>query len=129
LDKKDKELNMWIYVLLILGSVAISGSFLISDAYAWTLTVKLIEKPFGDDKAWVEVKGPDGFEEGYWYDWGDIKTGPSTATVNIEMSESSFPSGEQYQVCVSSKTLFNLIPNCARITHGSGDEIVRMSLE
>ncbi len=115
--------------MIVIGSVAVITPYLIQDISAWTLTIKLTDKPFGDDRAWIEVRGPDGYEAGSWYDWASIKTGASTASVSIYMSESDFPSGEQYQVCVSSKALFSLVPNCARGIHGSGDETIRMSLE
>lgn len=117
----------------LIGIFALSGFLLFGplmaeSANAWRLYVELTDKPFGDDKAYVKVKGPDGWEQYKWYNWASIKTGPSTGEVVWSLSESNFPSGEPYEVCVSSKAGFSLIPYCYYFTHGTGDEKVSVPL-
>src|SRR6476620_1167870 len=94
-------------LILLVGLVFIfgSGPALAESVFAWTLTIKLTDKPFYDDKAWVEVRGPDGYTKSSWYDWSSIKSGASTGQVSLNMPESSFPSGEPYEVCASSGDL------------------------
>jgi hypothetical protein len=107
----------------------IFGIVFIGNVFAWTLTVNLVDKPFGDDEAWVEVRGPDGYRDSAWYDWSSIKTGPSTGKVALTMPDSAFPSGEPYEVCASSGDLRPYVmPNCSSEFHSSGNEVVTKSL-
>ena len=117
------------FVLLALStSMLFFAPAMVESTNAWRLYVELTDKPFGDDKAYVKIKGPDGWEQYEWYDWASIKTGPSTGEVVWSLSESDFPSGEQYEVCVSSKAGFSLIPYCYYFIHGNGDEQVSVPL-
>jgi hypothetical protein len=101
------------------------GMISMGNAFAWTLTINLTDKPFGDDEAWVEVREPDGFVYIKWHDWSSIKTGASTGNVMLNMPEGTFPSGEEYEVCASSGDLRPyLSPNCSRETHSAGNEVV-----
>ena len=118
-----------IFPLLSILGIGMIGATGIGNVFAWTLTINVVDKPFGDDKAWVEVKGPDGYTKSQWYEWSTIKTGPSTGKVTMDMPENSFPSGEQYEVCASSGDLRPYVdPNCSREIHSSGNEAVTKSL-
>jgi len=101
---------------------------LLNNIYAWTLDVELTDKPFGDDRAFVKIRGPDGWENSKWYAWSNIKSGPSTGLVTWYLDESNFPVGEQYQVCVSSKLGFALFPYCYNFIHEYTHERVSVSL-
>ena len=117
------------YLLVGTALSMMFGMMFIGNVFAWTLTVNLVDKPFGDDEAWVEVRGPDGYRDSAWYDWSSIKTGPSTGKVSLNMPESAFPSGEPYEVCASSGDLRPYVmPNCSSEFHSSGNEVVTKSL-
>lgn len=104
-------------------------TILVGNVFAWTLTINLTDKPFGDDKAWVEVRGPDGYTDNKWYDWSSVKTGASTGKVTMNIPESGVPSGEEYEVCASSGDLRPYVdPNCSREFHSSGNEVVTKSV-
>jgi hypothetical protein len=112
----------------IVTSALIAAPLVAENVFAWILDIELTNKPFKDDSAYVKVQGPDGWENSQWYDWADIKTGPGTGLVSWSLPESDFPSGEKYRVCVSSKAVFALFPDCNDFIHGSGDEMVSVSL-
>jgi hypothetical protein len=89
----------------------------------------VIDKPFGDSSAYVEVKGQDGYDEGQWYNWSDIKTGINSGMVTLDLPDDSFPTGGQYKVCVSSKALLNaVLPNYRTLTHENDPTTVTVSL-
>ena len=122
---------MKVLTLLVLGFTftLLFGNTIAGNVFAWTLTINLTDKPFGDDEAWVEVRGPDGYTNSKWYDWSSVKTSASTGTVTLNIPESSVPSGEQYEVCASSGDLRPYVdPNCSRESHSSGNEVVTKSL-
>jgi hypothetical protein len=107
----------------------VMGPSLISKTYAFILNVRVVDKPFGDSSAYVEVKGPDGYDEGNWYNWVDIKTGITSGMVTLDLPDDSFPIGGEYKVCASSKVIFNaLIPNCHSLTYKSDPATVTVSL-
>jgi hypothetical protein len=90
------------------------GPSLISKTYAFILNVRVVDKPFGDSSAYVEVKGPDGYDEGNWYNWVDIKTGITSGMVTLDLPD---------------EVIFNaLIPNCHSLTHKSDPATVTVSL-
>jgi hypothetical protein len=126
------NINLRILILvLLLGftSTLFLGNTIAGNVFAWTLTINLIDKPFGDNEAWVEVRGPDGYTHSKWYDWSSVKTGDSTGTVTMNIPESGVPAGEQYEVCASSGDLRPYVdPNCSREIHSSGNEVVTKSL-
>ena len=86
------------------------------------------DKPFGDDRVLVMVKGPDGWVHDRWYDFASIKTGPATGEVSVNVPESGVPSGKTYEACVSSNFILSVLPSCKYFSHGSGDESITMSL-
>jgi hypothetical protein len=108
---------------------ALLTNLLVGNAFAWPLTIQLVDKPFGDDKVFIQIKGPYGYNERVYYFWTDINTSPTTASVTMNLPDSEFPSSSEYQVCVSTKeSLSFLLPNCYRGEHDSGGESIRVSL-
>lgn len=99
------DLKNVIYMITGITLTLLLTTISVGNVFAWTLTVNQVDKPFGDDNAWVEVRGPDGYRDSSWYDWSSIKTGASTGKVVWNMLESGFPSGESYEVCASSGDL------------------------
>ncbi len=118
----------WIYLICIVIAVAALGPSLIDKAFAWTLFIDLYNKPFGDDKAWVQVKGQDGWVDSAWYSWASIRTSNNAAMVTWDLPDSEFPPGSAYEVCVSSKEIALLFPTCITYTHGNSDESVSVPL-
>jgi hypothetical protein len=122
-------LNNWIYFILVFSTIVVLGPLLIEKASAFTVTVNLSDKPFGDSKVWIEAKGPNGYDHGDWYIWSSIRTGVETGTVTLNLPDSAFPTGEEYRICASSKAGFNLIiPNCVRSTITDGNAALDISL-
>lgn len=116
------------FLILMTILTLVVAPILLNNIFAWTLDVELKNKPFGDDSAFVKIRGPDGWTNSEWYEWSNIKSGPGTASVTWYLSENDFPVGEQYQVCVSSKPGFALFPYCYNFIHKYDHERVSVSL-
>ena len=59
----------WIYLIFITSAIVILAPSLVEKALAFTLDVTVTNKPFGDNGAYINIRGPDGYNQGYWYDW------------------------------------------------------------
>ncbi len=118
----------WVYLVGIVAAVAVLGPSLVENVFAWTLNVQVVDKPFSDTTVLVKVTGPDGWVHDRWYDFSSIKTGPGSGEVNVNVPESAIPSGEMFEVCVSTNLILSIIPSCQYFTHGEGDAGVTMSL-
>jgi len=116
-----------VYLILIASAIVLLGTT-IETTYAWVLNVEVTDKPFGEDRVLVMVKGADGWVHDRWYDFASIKTGPGTGIVSVNVPESAIPSGETYEACVSSNIILSILPSCKYFAHGSGDESISMSL-
>lgn len=121
-------MNKWIYLISIFGAIVILGPYLVEKASAFTVTVNLSDKPFGDSNVWVEAKSADGYDHGDWYNWADVRTGGTSGAVTLNLPDSAFPTGEEYHICASSKVGFNLFPNCVSSINNGGDATVDIPL-
>lgn len=102
---------------------------LVEKALAFTLDATVTNKPFGDNGAYINIWGPDGYNQGYWYNWTSIKTGVTSGMVTLNLPDDSFPIGGNYQVCVSSKQIMTLLPFYYAFNHQSDHESVIAPLE
>ena len=116
-------------MISIFSAIEVLGPYIIEKALAFTITVNLADKPFGDSSVWIEAQGPNGYKHGDWYNWSSIRTGVESGTVTLNLPDSAFPTGEEYRICASSKVGFNVIfPNCVRSIISGGDATVNISL-
>ena len=99
----------------------------------WTLTIKLIDKPWGKDKVSVGVEGPHGYNERYWYNWNEIQTyDDEEGLVYFNIPSGAIPEDKEFKVCASDHALIGLFVgmNCQWFTHSTdGDKQVTVSLD
>jgi hypothetical protein len=122
-------LNKRIYLISIFGAIMVLAPYLIEKASAKSVTVNLTDKPFGDSSVWVEAKGPNGYDSGQWYTWSNVETpgNPTSGSIGLSLPDTEFPVGADYQICASSKPLYNMFPNCV-IMHNNGEDSVEVPL-
>jgi hypothetical protein len=82
----------------------------------WTMTVNIINAPFGANKIFIEAKGPFGAD--LWR-WVPNQVNPSTS---FSMSGSQFPEGYNFQLCGGTGILASILPPCSTLTHTGGDQ-------
>lgn len=126
-------LNKWVYLISIFITIVVLTPYLIEKASAKLVTVNVTDKPFGNDRVMVDAKGPNGYDSGgQWYNWSNVQSSdnPSSGSVSLNLPDSEFPVGANYQICVSSNPLFSLFPNCVMVKNNSNDntDIVTISL-
>jgi hypothetical protein len=87
----------------------------------WTLTVRPVNINFGDTNIHIHIKGPFGAYR------DDTIANSQDPIDTFSMTESDFPSGYRYQVCISSTAIGFFLPHCQYFTHEDGDETVTIS--
>jgi hypothetical protein len=98
----------------------------------WTLTITLVDKPWGAGKVSVGVEGPHGYDEKYWYNWDDIQTYDDEGIVDFPIPSGAIPEGNIFKVCASPHALIGSFVdmNCQWFSRSTdGDSQVTVSLD
>jgi hypothetical protein len=86
-----------IVIIMISGLLTWTTTALAQDS--WTLTVNLLNVPFGFHKIYVLVKGPFGADLG---EWVNNQINPHTT---FTLLKNEFPSGYYFKICASTNSL------------------------
>ena len=86
-----------IFIVVISGLLAWTTTALAEDS--WTLTVNLLNVPFGVHKIYVVVKSPFGSD---WTEWVDNQINPHAT---FPLLKNEFPSGYHFKICAGTNSL------------------------